>query len=50
MKTPLQLTGIGLRHQHHDEFIQKKPSVAWVEVPSENFFGEGGKVFFNRVK
>lgn len=43
MKTPLQLTGIGLRKQHHAELIEKKPSIAWVEVCSENFFAEGGQ-------
>lgn len=39
----LQLTGIGLRTPHHAEFLEEKPSVAWVEVHSENFFAEGGK-------
>lgn len=44
MKSPLLLSGIGLRPQHHVEFLEKCPQVAWVEVHSENFFTEGGKL------
>lgn len=43
MKSTLKLTGIGLRKPHYREFLEKKPGVAWVEVHSENYFGEGGK-------
>jgi uncharacterized protein (UPF0276 family) len=43
VKTPLRLTGIGLRTPHHAELLEKRPGVAWVEVHSENFFSEGGK-------
>jgi uncharacterized protein (UPF0276 family) len=43
MKSPLQLTGIGLRAQHYSEFLEKKPAVAWLEIHSENYFAEGGK-------
>jgi uncharacterized protein (UPF0276 family) len=43
LKSSLQLTGIGLRTSHYAEFLEKRPSVAWVEVHSENYFGEGGK-------
>src|SRR5205085_5135741 len=43
MKKSLQLTGIGLRAPHYAEFLEKKPSVAFVEVHSENYFAEGGK-------
>lgn len=43
MKTSLKLTGIGLRAPHYAEFMEKKPSVAFVEVHSENYFAEGGK-------
>lgn len=43
MKSPLRLTGIGLRAAHYAEFLEKQPAVAFVEVHSENFFGEGGK-------
>ncbi len=44
MKSPLLLTGIGLRTPHHKEFLEKRPGVAWVEVHSENFFAEGGNI------
>jgi len=43
MKLPLQLTGIGLRAPHYAEFLENRPAVAWIEVHSENYFGEGGK-------
>lgn len=43
MTSQLQLTGIGLRTPHISEFLEKKPGVAWVEVHSENYFGEGGR-------
>lgn len=35
--------GIGLRAAHHDEFLKRRPPVAWVEVHSENFFAAGGR-------
>lgn len=43
MKSSLLLTGIGLRTPHYTELLEKKPGVAWLEVHSENYFGEGGK-------
>ena len=43
MQSSLLLTGIGLRAPHFAEFLEKRPKVAWVEVHSENYFGEGGK-------
>lgn len=43
MKSSLLLTGVGLRTPHYDEFLAKPPRIAWVEVHSENYFGEGGK-------
>ena len=33
--------GIGLRFPHHQAVIAEKPSVAWMEVHSENYFGGG---------
>ena len=42
MTSQLQLSGIGLRTPHISEFLEKKPDIAWVEVHSENYFGEGG--------
>jgi hypothetical protein len=43
MSTKLLLSGIGLRTPHMDEFLTKKPGMAWIEVHSENYFGDGGK-------
>lgn len=43
MKSTLSLTGIGLRTPHYTEFLEKRPDVAWVEVHSENYFGDGGR-------
>jgi uncharacterized protein (UPF0276 family) len=37
-----QGVGIGLRHAHYDAFMQAPPPVGWVEVHSENYFGDGG--------
>jgi uncharacterized protein (UPF0276 family) len=36
--------GIGLRQPHYAEFFERQPRVGFVEVHSENFFGEGGAV------
>jgi len=35
--------GIGLRAPHIREFLDTLPDVGWVEVHSENYFGEGGQ-------
>jgi hypothetical protein len=35
--------GIGLRADHHDEFLATRPAIPWVEVHSENFFADGGR-------
>lgn len=35
--------GIGLRSAHHDEFLDRRPPIPWVEVHSENFFADGGR-------
>lgn len=43
MKSSLLLTGIGLRTAHYAAFLENRPRIAWVEVHSENYFGEGGK-------
>nr|WKF61937.1 hypothetical protein HUO10_006469 [Paraburkholderia busanensis] len=34
--------GIGLRHAHYRDFLAATPPVDWVEVHSENYFGDGG--------
>jgi uncharacterized protein len=36
------LAGIGLRAAHYREFLDGRPDVGWLEVHSENYFGEGG--------
>lgn len=38
----LQGVGIGLRHGHYRDFLTAMPAVDWVEVHSENYFGDGG--------
>lgn len=35
-------TGIGWRHPHYGELLQRQPPIAFLEVHSENFFGDGG--------
>jgi uncharacterized protein len=34
--------GVGLRSPHYRDFIEHRPAVDWLEVHSENYFGEGG--------
>jgi uncharacterized protein (UPF0276 family) len=34
--------GIGLRAAHYPEFLRGAPAVDWLEVHSENYFGDGG--------
>ncbi len=34
--------GIGLRARHYGEFLECNPPIDWLEVHSENFFGDGG--------
>lgn len=34
--------GIGLRHAHYRDFLGSVQPVDWVEVHSENYFGDGG--------
>jgi len=34
--------GIGLRPGHYQDVIETLPDLGWVEVHSENYFGEGG--------
>jgi len=34
--------GIGWRHPHYGELLETRPAVDFIEVHSENFFGEGG--------
>ena len=34
--------GVGLRAAHYEDFLARKRDVGWLEVHSENYFGEGG--------
>ncbi len=34
--------GLGWRHPHHQELLERQPALAFLEVHSENFFAEGG--------
>jgi uncharacterized protein (UPF0276 family) len=38
----LQGVGVGLRAPHYGEFLSRRPPVDWLEVHSENYFGDGG--------
>ena len=40
--TPALEVGIGWRHAHYGELLQTQPGLDFIEVHSENFFGEGG--------
>ena len=35
--------GIGLRAQHYMDVLETRPSIGWLEVHSENYFGAGGQ-------
>jgi hypothetical protein len=35
-------TGIGWRHPHYAALLEGRPALGFIEVHSENFFGEGG--------
>jgi uncharacterized protein len=37
------IAGIGLRTPHYQEVLAQQPPLAFLEVHSENFFGEGGQ-------
>ena len=40
--TPVAGVGVGLRARHYREFVEHRPRVGWLEVHSENYFGDGG--------
>jgi len=44
--------GIGLRAPHCREIIASRPDIGWVEVHSENYFGDGGHPhqFLERIR
>lgn len=35
--------GIGLRAPHYQDILRQRPDIAWLEVHSENYFGDGGQ-------
>ena len=39
---PLDGFGLGLRACHYRDFLEQRPSVDWIEVHTENYFGAGG--------
>lgn len=45
--TPLRAApvaaGVGLRSAHYREVLAARPTIAWFEAHSENYFGEGGQ-------
>jgi uncharacterized protein (UPF0276 family) len=36
------LAGIGWRHAHERDLLERRPALPFIEVHSENFFGDGG--------
>jgi len=38
----MEPVGVGLRAAHYEDFLARKRDVGWLEVHSENYFGEGG--------
>ena len=41
--TPIPASaGIGLRAPHYQDLIETRPNIGWLEVHSENYFGDGG--------
>lgn len=38
----LPRAGIGLRHPHYRELLERRPALGFLEVHSENFFADGG--------
>ncbi|HFD86662.1 MAG TPA: DUF692 domain-containing protein [Gammaproteobacteria bacterium] len=45
-ETLLRRAGIGLRHPHYREMLERRPSLGFLEVHSENYFGAGGPPHF----
>ena len=44
------VAGIGLRGPHMCELLESHPDVGWLEVHSENFFGDGGAPIHNLLR
>lgn len=45
LKSQLKLTGISLRAEHYQAFLNEYPGVAWIEVHTEDYFNEGSPAF-----
>lgn len=43
---PRSSAGLGLRFPYHQEIIETKPDLGWLEVHPENYFGGGEKLKF----
>ncbi len=41
-RSALPLSGVGLRSQHYQDFLNAPVDIDWLEVHSENYFGDGG--------
>jgi len=41
-RTALKGFGVGLRASHYRDFLERRPSVDWIEVHTENYLGNGG--------
>jgi uncharacterized protein (UPF0276 family) len=41
-RADLNPIGIGWRHPHYEQLLASRPALDFIEVHSENFFGEGG--------
>jgi uncharacterized protein (UPF0276 family) len=38
------LAGVGLRFAHHQDFVNERPQIAWLEVHTENYMGGGAAI------
>lgn len=38
--------GVGLRAAHYRDMLSRRPDVGWLEVHSENYFGDGGQPLY----
>jgi uncharacterized protein (UPF0276 family) len=43
---PRDPAGLGLRFPYHQEIIETKPDLGWLEIHPENYFGGGEKLHF----
>lgn len=38
--------GVGIRHVHFREMLERLPDIGWLEAHSENYFGDGGQPLY----